>query len=307
VGIGKKLSRLMGRGRAVAHAVARIDRHIDDIKINQGRILAAINRDLNSKDLRDYEFKAFSQWGEDGIIQKLVQSIDIPNRTFIEFGVEDFLESNCRFLMMKDNWSGFVIDGSARSVDTIKSAYYYWKYDLTAVQSFISRENVQQTLLQSGFDADLGILSVDIDGMDYHVLTAIDAFRPRILICEYNSIFGPDRAVTIPYDAKFMRSEAHVSHLYFGASIAALNHLAMQRGYTLVGGTSEGVNVFFVRNDLLTDALAPVTAEHAYARSRFREGRRADGSMSFASFAERQATIAGMPVLNVVTGAVEPF
>jgi hypothetical protein len=75
----------------------------DEIKILHGITLSALNENIKSKQIRDYEFKAFSQWGEDGIIQHLTKTIEIKNKTFIECGVEDFYESNCRFLMMKDN------------------------------------------------------------------------------------------------------------------------------------------------------------------------------------------------------------
>ena len=78
--------------------------------------LAGLNQAKHSSKLKDYEFKVFSQWGEDGILQCLTSTIEIPEKTFIEFGVEDFFESNCRFLMMKDNWRGFVMDGSAANM-----------------------------------------------------------------------------------------------------------------------------------------------------------------------------------------------
>ena len=58
--------------------------------------------------------------GEDGIIQRLVDVIEITEKTFIEFGVEDFSESNCPFLLMKDNWSGLVIDGSTKNISRLK-------------------------------------------------------------------------------------------------------------------------------------------------------------------------------------------
>src|SRR5688572_4954960 len=99
----------------------KIDRELDDIKINQGRILSELNARKQASPLDAYEFKVFSQWGEDGIIQFLTSSLQIKNRTFIEFGVEDFFESNCRFLLMKDNWSGFVMDGSARNIERLRS------------------------------------------------------------------------------------------------------------------------------------------------------------------------------------------
>ena len=64
--------------------------------------------------IQEVEFKVFSQWGEDGIIQWLIRQIPIKNETFIEFGVEDYKEANTRFLLEENNWSGMIIDGSTK-------------------------------------------------------------------------------------------------------------------------------------------------------------------------------------------------
>ena len=90
-----------------------------------------------------------------GLKDKQQANIEIKNKTFIEFGVEDFFESNCRFLLQKDNWSGFVIDGSSRKIQRLKASYFYWKHALNAQCSFITRENINQLLSISGFDKDV--------------------------------------------------------------------------------------------------------------------------------------------------------
>ena len=128
----------------------------DSIKISQGKVLSKLNKNKISKNIQDYEFKIFSQWGEDGIIQKIIDSIEIKNKTFIEFGVGDFFESNCRFLMMHNNWSGFVIDSSEKMIEMLKRAYFYWKYNLKSNNAFIYKENINNLLLKSEFDFDLG-------------------------------------------------------------------------------------------------------------------------------------------------------
>jgi hypothetical protein len=74
-----------------------------------------------------------------------------------------------------------------------------------ATAAFVTAESIDDLIAQRGFDADLGLLSVDIDGMDYWVLRAISAVRPRIVVAEYNSIFGAERAISVPYRADFMR------------------------------------------------------------------------------------------------------
>jgi hypothetical protein len=293
------------RVRLVNAGLNFLEGRFDQIKMNQGRILVQLARSLDSKRLADFEFKVFSQWGEDGIIQKLIHSIEIAEETFIEFGVEDFAESNCRFLMMNDNWRGFVMDGSDLDMACCRSSYYYWKHALTARQAFVTRENVDELLRSSGFGPDLGILSIDLDGVDYWVAEAIHYHRPRILIHEYNAVFGRQRKISVPYDPAFERSKKHASNLYWGASLAALTHLASQRGYSLVGTNSAGNNAFYVRNDLMNDKLESLSVERAYTASAYRESRDASGRLTHLGGEDRLRAITGMPVINVETGAAE--
>ncbi len=231
--------------------------------------------------------------------------MEIKNRTFIEFGVENFHEANCRFLLMKDNRRGFVIDGSAQNVKEMRNSYFYWKYSLNAVDAFITRDNINDLLAKSGFDGDLGILSVDLDGNDYYVLEAISNFRPRILICEYNAVFGATRKISVSYDHSFIRANKHSSNLYWGASLAAVTFLAEKKGYALVGKNSVGSNAFYVRNDLLTEKMEVLCTGDAYAPSTFRDSRDGKGNLIFVNDTDRLEVIKGMPVFNVETGMVE--
>lgn len=279
-----------------------LDRRLDEIKINQGLILTELNRHKDSLILSDYEFKVFSQWGEDGILQFLTANIDIRNKTFIEFGVEDFLESNCRFLLMKDIWQGFVIDGSSRNIDRLMASYFYWRYPLSAKAAFVTRENVSKLLDVSGFDRDLGILSIDIDGVDYFVLEQLQEWRPCILVAEYNGVFGMTSPVSVPYKPDFQRTRQHPSNLYYGASLSAFVHLLQGRGYALVGVNSVGSNAFFVRRELLNDRVREVALENCYQTSCFRESRDSSGRLTFLAGNNRREPIGHLPLVDVVTG-----
>lgn len=248
--------------------------------------------------IADVEFKVFSQWGQDGIIQHLINKIPLKNKVFVEFGVENYRESNTRFLMMNDNWSGLVIDGSQEHIDFIKSEGLYWKYDIKAVRSFITRENIDRLIKSNlpGCDADL--LSVDIDGNDYWVWEAIHCINPSIVICEYNSVFGNGAKITVPYQDDFYRTYAHHSNLYFGASLSALVSLAEQKGYIFFGATSAGNDAFFIRKD----HTYRVQKELEYARyvySKARESRGPDGSLTYLRDLERITYIADMDVYDL--------
>jgi hypothetical protein len=111
------------------------------------------------RELSEAEFSAFSQWGEDGIISWLVDLIDPSNKTFVEFGVEDFKEANCRYLMATRNWSGLVIDGGSNNIKAIRGDTVSYKYDLQSIEAFITRENINELIDRAGFGDDLGLLS----------------------------------------------------------------------------------------------------------------------------------------------------
>lgn len=224
-------------------------------KLNSILILLGQLRIENMKKVKDVsslsevEFKIFSQWGQDGIIQYLVTKIDIPRKIFVEFGVGNYTESNTRFLLMNNNWSGLVIDSSRSGIDYIRDEMR-WKYDLETVCALITKDNINKIIKEYIMERDIGLLSIDIDGNDYWIWKEIDVIKPRIIICEYNSTFGCDHFVTVPYDKNFNRTKKHHSNVFFGASLPALCLLAEEKGYDFVGCNSVGNDAFFVRKDL---------------------------------------------------------
>lgn len=257
--------------------------------------------DRRLQSLEEAEFQVFSQFGEDGIIQWLIHNVDISDRTFVEFGVEDYTEANTRFLLMNNNWTGLVMDGSKESVDRIKGWELFWKYDLTAVEAFITRENINQLITDAGFQGDIGILSIDLDGNDWWILNAVTCVSPRILICEYNNIFGAEKRVTVPYDAQFVRTEKHYSNLYWGCSIGAFCGWAQENGYYYMGSNSAGNNAFFVRKDCIKPDRIPEKA-NVFVESRYRESRDQAGNLTYLRENDRLKCIKSMELFEIETG-----
>ena len=276
-------------------------KRLSSIQESLGRIESALNT-LNPKgNPQEYEFKVYSQWGEDGIIDHLVSRVPVNSRSFVEFGVEDYTEANTLFLLKHRNWCGLVIDGSLDHIAAIKRSAEFWRYNLRVDASFITRDNINDIITRNGLNGDLGLLSVDIDGNDYWVWEAISCVNPCIVVAEYNSLFGPVAKVSTPYKDDFVRSMADPTNMYYGASIAALDYLAQEKGFSLVAGNSAGNNVFFVRNDLL-GSLKRLTPQEAYVQAAFREARNEQGEVLHLTFAERQAAISHKPVVDIVSG-----
>jgi hypothetical protein len=255
--------------------------------------------------LAEVEFKVFSQWGDDGILQWLASNLDFPNKTFVEFGVSNYRESTTRFLMMNSNWSGLVMDGSESNVAQIVNSEYYWQFALTAKAAFIETGNINQLLASSGLGAEIGILHIDLDGNDYWIWKEINSVSPVVVILEYNSVFGIDSAVTVPYDKNFNRTQAHFSNLYFGASLRALHQLSVEKGYSFIGCTSAGNNAYFVRKDKLNDIVRETSIESGFVSSMFRESRDSEGRLTYLTGRDRLEVIKGLPVFNVVTNQIE--
>ena len=256
-------------------------------------------------DFRKVGFKVFSQWDEDGIIQYLVSKIPIGEKTFIEFGVESYEESNTRFLLLNDHWQGLVLDASAPDIRYIQTDRIYWEFDLQAKCAWITRDNINSLLEEAGFGSDVGLLSIDVDGNDYWIWEAVESVRPRIVIVEYSSIFGLE-PISIPYKQDFDRTAAHYSTAYFGCSLAALSHLAKKKGYLLLGSNVWGHNAFFVRSDVAGD-FRGLEPEEAYVLSKYRHSRDESGKMSYKRGEDRIKLIQHLPIVNVVTGQVAPI
>lgn len=288
-----------GQLASILRGVRRLQQSVTAVQEALGRIESRQVRELDSTALADREFRVFSQWGEDGIIQHLIRVVPVAQRVFVEFGVENYTEANTRFLLTHNNWSGLIFDGSEDHIRSVKKEALYWRHNLKAVAAFVTRENINTLLRENGLSGEIGLLSIDVDGNDYWVWEAIDAVQPAIVVIEYNARFGPERAVTVPYDAAFVRQKAHYSMIYYGASLAALVALGRRKGYAFVGANTAGNNAFFVRRELKPDSLPERSAAGGFVACQFREARDQEGKLLFLSPAEEVARLAALPVVEV--------
>lgn len=275
-------------------------------KVNLGQIQTQLNKqrtDITS--IHDVEFQVFSQFGDDGIIQYLINKLDIPNKVFIEFGVENYTEANTRFLLINNKWSGLVIDGSEQNVNYIKRDVVSWSNDLHATHSFITTENINKLItdfLAKGYPDEIGILSVDIDGNDYHVWKKINTVNPVIVIAEYNALYGSEKAWTIPYQPDFFRLDADPTSTYWGASLKCLYLLAQEKGYEFIGCNSNGNNAYFIRKDKMKD-LKPLTCAEGFVSAIYREY--FDANFDRMQASRRLDLIRGMKMLNIETNELD--
>lgn len=241
---------------------------------NIGVINSKINKYKSYNNIQDYEFQVFSQFGDDGIIQFLLNNIDVYNKQFVEFGVENYEEANTRFLLECFNWKGLVIDSDINHIKHIKSQNYYWRNQLSIYSDFITRKNINLILEKNNSIGDIGILSIDIDGNDYWIWEEINIVNPSIVIIEYNARFGDEESVTISYNENFDRKKSKEGNIYYGASLSALSKLAKKKNYSLICTNSNGNNAYFVKNDLLksnNDLIKERSSKECFNINSFKE------------------------------------
>jgi hypothetical protein len=189
-------------------------------------------------------FRLASQNQEDGITFALLQESGIVTRTFVEIG-SGLSGGNSAVLAREWGWTGLMVDGAG----TTRMEQVGRRFPgVTAVHEWVTRDNINTLIGRHGFAGEVDVFSLDLDGVDYWIWEAMTACSPRVVILEYNSMFGPDRAVTVAYDERFDRGRHHA--MYYGASLMAWTKLAARKGYRLVAVEPSGINAFFLRNDV---------------------------------------------------------
>lgn len=281
-------------------AIHGIERDVQDVKVLVGQMLLREKLKQLNGDFNEYEIKIFSQYGEDGLIQYLLKMARVPEEchTFVEIGVENYQESNTRFLLINNNWSGLIIDCSKKNILDIQAQPISYLYDLTSVPAFITKDTINDILADNSFADNLGLLSIDIDGNDYWVLESIIA-APILLIVEYNYLLGYKKSVTVPYDALFQRTKAHQSNLYYGSSLKALFDLCEKKGYSFAG--ANGHNAFFVRNDF-SQGIKAQSIENGFLFSKSAQARDNKGRLTLTrGWAEQLTLIEDCELLDLET------
>lgn len=171
--------------------------------------------------LSDYYKSNYSQFGQDGIIEKLIELTNIQSKYFVEFGSNgnDNGGGNTPNLR-KHGWDGLLLDIAVNPDVTIYPIH----------QEKITADNIEFLFEKYDVPKEFGFLSIDIDGQDYWVWQAIKNWNAGIVCIESNHYAGRERSISTPKNNDFIMNTSY----YFGASQKALLELGLTKGYSLV-------------------------------------------------------------------------
>jgi hypothetical protein len=243
--------------------------------IAKGGVMMQARR-IDLSDPATWEFSGFSQNGEDGIVDILRRQLKASNRFFVEIGAADGIENNSSWLAVMEKYNGLMVEGNSWLAARANRTVVPFSIGAECINLFVDTKNIGNIKeLMSHFDPD--VFSLDIDGNDYYIAQSVFAagIRPKIFVVEYNSVFGPDRSLTIEYQDDFSYSKKDSTQLYYGVSLSAWKKFFVQHDYEFITVERNGVNAFFVdRSQYDSDFLENVNglefAENRFQRRKFR-------------------------------------
>ena len=184
----------------------------------------------------------YAQGAEEAMLERIFERIEPVTRFCVEFGASDGLRnSNTALLLRERGFRGVLVEASDYRFGRLRENWGEAD-DVRIVQAVVQPGTVEEIFAAAGVPEDLDLLSIDIDGNDYWVWRAIERYRPKVVVIEYNPYYEP------PQRWVMKENPAHEwdGSTYYGASLESLYWLGKDKGYELLCCDRQGNNAFFV-------------------------------------------------------------
>ncbi len=264
----------------------------------------------NYKSIEETYYKVFSQNSEDGVIDYLLDTLNLQDPKFCEIGTEDYQEANTRYLFEKNAGEGFIIDCISNYKFKVQKNTRMWRGNLNVIQKKISPNNVIEIFNNYKIFNNLDLFSLDIDGVDYFILEKMPKKFSKIAVIEYNALFGDKYAISVPNLENFDKIKYHYSQLCFGASLRAIIDLMETKDFTFIGSNEINNNAFFINNDFLSQYKLTIPNTDnlkKYTELRKRDSRNEYAFISYSNLQESKKIIEDCEVLDLKDNSLRKF
>jgi hypothetical protein len=183
------------------------------------------------------------QFGECGLIDAVLEKVGVTNRFCFECGAADGVWLSNTKHLRDAGWSALLVECDDKQFDKLT---LHASEHVRCYRQRVAGDDLDRLLARCGAPADLDLGVLDIDGDDVNVWDAMTAFRPRVMLVEYNPR-PADPPPPPPGNTDQLKQ----------AGLTAMVSLGRSKGYVPLCRTD--VNVLFARADALASA-APALA-----------------------------------------------
>ena len=243
--------------------------------VNQYTLMKKLMSPDEMPSLKDVGFRQHSQFEEDGMLLYIFSVIGASNKRAIELCAGSGETCMAANLIINHGWEALLFDGDKDNVN--RGIEFFSKHKQTSLhppilkRAWLTTENIDQLIKENGFQGEVDLLSLDIDGNDYHIMEAITVVKPKVIICETQNIVPSHLALTIPYKPDFNRYDGP-SRDFFGVSLLGMTKLLGKKGYRLIGASRHGFNAIFILKEIGEAYFPEVTVDsvhdNPYTKSR---------------------------------------
>jgi hypothetical protein len=235
------------------------------VEINQKMALELYKK---SDSMSDKGFRVNSQFEEDGLLLYVFSKIGFTNRKGAEFCCGTGKECVLANFILYHGFYALLVDGDDYNVSEA-NRYFASHPNMVLVpplvkKYWIKKDNINEILSSNSFAGELDLLSIDLDGVQYHVFKELTVTNARVIVFESNNVLPVDRSITVPYADDFNAFGGKYDSEFRSVSHMATVKLMKSKGYRLIGAHRHGFNLIFLRNDIAPDIFPEVDYRQYY-------------------------------------------
>ena len=196
-------------------------------------------------DLSKFRKNVYSQNGEDGVIERLFTLLGVKNGWCCEFGAWDGRHLSNTFNLINKGWKGVMIEGDRAKFKKLAKTQRLFPGRIVSIREYVHYlpgmgRLIDDILSGTSIPIDFDLISIDVDGPDYHIWKSMTRYRPKVVIIEHSGI-----------DGEIIQREGaiHKKEVDGSTSFWSMKRLGEDKGYRLVVDTG---NMIFVDGYLIS-------------------------------------------------------
>lgn len=170
----------------------------------------------------------YSQCGEDDKLVEIFGRIGRTNRWCVDVGASEGPDLSNVWRFLEEGWNGVLIEQDQEKLQKCYAKTEPFEGRVIGIRAKVDTgQNKVDEILRgiNGMPTTFDLMSLDIDGQEYHVWEAMKLYQPRVMVVEYSPYDIAKDDWVPPVDGEGQ------------AGAAAMRRLAKAKGYEVIEQT----------------------------------------------------------------------